>query len=116
MSAVSTVRIPRDPLLVPNDPDAVQHRQQLISGDDDEPSGFFRMAPVAVACCNHRDSLNDLVYDRPLGFSRFALSVRSAVCAELSAAAVAQLALLVGSPLLLISRLLERSCRRRPRA
>jgi hypothetical protein len=36
--------------------------------------GGFRLEPVATSCCGKRETLNDLVYDMPQGFSRYVLT------------------------------------------
>jgi hypothetical protein len=84
---------------------AIGDWQQLMDGDYDGASGFFRMAPVAAPCCGHRGTLNELIYDWPMGFSRFAISVRSPGRTALNVDEVTQLGQLVGSPVMLFYRL-----------
>ena len=47
--------------------------QEWMNADYSEEEGF-RLEPVPLSCCNQRYTLNDLVYEMPQGFSRYALS------------------------------------------
>ncbi|HLK90905.1 MAG TPA: hypothetical protein VKZ18_13490 [Polyangia bacterium] len=41
--------------------------------DADYDGAGFRLAPVTMPCCARRETLDDLGYDPPQGFSRYAL-------------------------------------------
>ena len=47
--------------------------QELMDADYSEEEGFH-LEPFPLSCCNQRYTLNDLVYEMPQGFSRYALS------------------------------------------
>ena len=48
--------------------------QQLIDSDYSEADGF-RLNAMPMRCCGQPSTVNDLVYEWPQGFSRFALTV-----------------------------------------
>jgi len=85
---------------------AIEDWQELMSGDYDEPRNCFRLTPVTVSCCGHRSPLNELIYVAPMGFSRCAISILSPGREALGVEELAQLSLVVGSPVMLIDRLL----------
>jgi hypothetical protein len=47
-----------------------------MDADYSEKKGF-RLEPIPLPCCKHRDTLDGLVYEMPQGFSRYALGVRN---------------------------------------
>jgi hypothetical protein len=53
---------------------AIAMWQEWMDADYDGSS--FRLEPLTTPCCGTRETLNGLVYDWPLGFSRYALSAR----------------------------------------
>jgi len=69
---------------------------------EDYGEGGFRLAVYATPCCAHACSLNDLVYEWPQGFARFAVSIRNAGFGELGQEHVRELAETLGTSLRLI--------------
>lgn len=55
---------------------AIETWQGWMDADYAEDGGF-RLAPITTPCCNATTTLNDLSYEEPQGFSRYALSVTS---------------------------------------
>ena len=46
--------------------------------DDCDDQGYFKLNTIVTSCCDLATTLNDLVYESPQGFSRYALSLRNA--------------------------------------
>ncbi len=63
--------------------------QDWMEADDSEGGGF-RLQPLVTPCCHRSATLDDLLYDMPQGFSRYALSAMN-VGSELSSAVLAKL-------------------------
>ena len=54
----------------------------LQSGKDVEGGGF-KLAAYSTPCCGYRATLNDLIYERPQGFSLFGLEIMNSDLGEL---------------------------------
>jgi hypothetical protein len=69
---------------------------------EDYAEGEFLLRTYPTPCCQDSIQLNDLVYEWPQGFARFALSIRNAGFGELELRHVRELSAILGLPLRLI--------------
>ena len=61
---------------------------ELMNADYSEERGF-QLALLPMPCCGHETTLNDLHYDMPQAFSRYALTATNPAVAPTSAATAA---------------------------
>ncbi len=75
---------------------------ELVSADyggDPAVPGGFALTPIAMPCCGMTSTLNDLIYDWPQAFGRFALCAEDPNVGTLSASEEQELYALLGTGL-----------------
>ena len=72
--------------------------------DDDYEGGGFKLLPYEVPCCSAPHTLNELIYEWPQGFARFAINAMNPDIGELQKQHVDEFEDLLGTPLRVIYR------------
>ena len=72
--------------------------------DDYDGSNGFALATYAAPCCSKQVTLNDLAYEWPQGFAKFALSARNPRVATLDESSRHELETILGTKLRVILR------------
>jgi len=78
--------------------------QEWMSADYSDDDGF-RLEALAIPCCNHRATLNELRYEMAQGFSRYVLSAMN-IGQELPSSVLAKLEGALGCQLRIIRQMI----------
>jgi hypothetical protein len=79
-------------------------QERLDDDSDHSADNGFKLLAYSVPCCNARCTLNELIYDWPQGFGRFAINAMNPNIGELQDRYVSEFEELLGTPLLVVYR------------